>query len=888
MEHLVSDSVKPSINPVFLMLILLGISTARAEIVNIREEEPLGKHFGDTLLYELAPYEENRHPLRPWVLDLGNDGKQELIYSGIPHGVNIHCEPDTDREPLYILARNEDGLMDNIAPLQIDGPVPVFNGLIFDAYHEDFNGDGLEDIYIPVNGSECPSNHDLTSGGQNYLLLQKEDGMYLDVTETHLPQHAGWTHGSAIGDFDLDGDIDIFDNGFACGAQDDTGLCDIKFAVLMFNDGTGKFTVVGDFSGKQPGDPTALPGYEPITGANGHFPEEEVYLGPWPIEIDVEGDGDLDLALGYSFIVETCPTYPDCDAHSFARVLLINDGKGHFSRAPQEPWQSPINSEQTFVQHNLTYDLNHDGLDDLLLHDWVLGEDKDGVIDENNILQILISNGDGTFRDETFERYPQEPRDLSHFQFHDLDGDGHMDLFSHVSTEPRHEDVRINDGEGYFRRIDNWTNQYFGGRVLDVDGDGGTDYVDVRNWGIRLAKMTLPYGAELDGTEGQDWLIGGAWDNVYRGFGGDDVLDGGLGDDNMDGGDGDDELIGGKGNDRLVTGSGTDSVDGGPGRDRLVYPFSMQDAEFMLGAINHISRDNDSDDEITNTEYALFPDGVTPLPTAAPSAIGSLNGIAGLWYDPSLDGEGFNIITTPSGTVVFFYGYAADGQRLWLVSETLAEDFDFEQVLDLIMYEGEGGTFDEPAPSAQALSEWGRLKGLFDACGAGRLALHGADGVKTTYQIKLAGITDADCQTENLAAPSGIAGLWYDAELDGEGYNVIITDSSTVVFFYGYDRNGERLWLVSETLSGAPQVGETVVFTMYAASGGTFDEPRPSTDALAEWGMLEVTANTCTEAVANLSGVDGEKTSKLVQLAGIDHSSCPDFQASSVSSKHEL
>jgi hypothetical protein len=363
---------------------------------------------------------------------------------------------------------------------------------------------------------------------------------------------------------------------------------------------------------------------------------------------------------------------------------------------------------------------------------------------------------------------------------------------------------------------------------------------------------------------------------LFRGLAGNDVLDGGLGDDDLDGGTGDDELIGGKGNDLMIPGSGSNTIDGGPGNDVIEYGFSINMADIQPGKTSFIRRTNGTvNDQITNAEYAHFSDAAVPLPTMPESEIAGLSGIAGLWYDPSLDGEGFNIITTPAGTVLFFYGYTAEGQRLWLISETFSADFGFEQVLDLAMYEGEGGTFSQPAPSAEALSEWGRLKALFDACGSGRLALHGEDGVKATYQVKLAGITDADCGARPLSAPSGIAGLWYDASLDGEGYNVIVTNNSTVFFFYGYTSDGQRLWLISETLTGAPQIGETVNLTVYSASGGTFDAPKPSSEALTEWGGLEVTFSACDAATATLMGADGDKTSSLVKLAGITDSTCP-------------
>jgi len=31
--------------------------------------------------------------------------------------------------------------------------------------------------------------------------------------------------------------------------------------------------------------------------------------------------------------------------------------------------------------------------------------------------------------------------------------------------------------------------------------------------------------------------------------------------------------------------------------------------------------------------------------------------LSGLWYDPTLDGEGFNVLVADAGMVVFFYGY---------------------------------------------------------------------------------------------------------------------------------------------------------------------------------------------------------------------------------------
>lgn len=93
--------------------------------------------------------------------------------------------------------------------------------------------------------------------------------------------------------------------------------------------------------------------------------------------------------------------------------------------------------------------------------------------------------------------------------------------------------------------------------------------------------------ARIDGTGGNDTLIGTndrddidgrAGDDILRGRGGNDDLDGdggsdilwgGAGRDGLDGDSGNDHLLGGRGNDELEGDDGNDVLHGGGGRDRL-------------------------------------------------------------------------------------------------------------------------------------------------------------------------------------------------------------------------------------------------------------------------------------------------------------------------------
>jgi len=249
--------------------------------------------------------------------------------------------------------------------------------------------------------------------------------------------------------------------------------------------------------------------------------------------------------------------------------VLLNDGSGSFDMPETGSFPSPDSYLGDRIQHALVKDITGDGLDDVLLH-----QSRTDFTDP--ALQLLISNGDGTFRDETDARHPAGPvNSLSDFQLHDLDNDGHLDLFSNIDFA--RAEVRINDGEGFFRPLaEDWLlGLDWNWIVLDVDGDGGTDFLADQWYGLTLHKMTAPYGPNLHGTEADDRLVGGAHDNVFSGLAGNDLLDGGLGNDWLIGGAGDDMLIGGKGEDGygllLADTSDRDEIIDKLGVDRLRF-----------------------------------------------------------------------------------------------------------------------------------------------------------------------------------------------------------------------------------------------------------------------------------------------------------------------------
>ena len=126
------------------------------------------------------------------------------------------------------------------------------------------------------------------------------------------------------------------------------------------------------------------------------------------------------------------------------------------------------------------------------------------------------------------------------------------------------------------------------------------------------------------------------------------------------------------------------------------------------------------------------------------------NNWSGLWYDPRLNGEGYLIYDTPSGWVVYFFGYTADQEQLWLISETLdIGDPEPNKTYELKVKVGTPGTFNSPSPPDQ-LVDWGLLEMNFEDCNRAIFSLQSASFnlFKLSNGVKLVGIDGAQCVDE--------------------------------------------------------------------------------------------------------------------------------------------
>ena len=146
------------------------------------------------------------------------------------------------------------------------------------------------------------------------------------------------------------------------------------------------------------------------------------------------------------------------------------------------------------------------------------------------------------------------------------------------------------------------------------------------------------------------------------------------------------------------------------------------------------------------------PDAIFEIDPQAGNSTNTISSVNGSWYDPDYSGSGFNMVQTPVGYLMYFYGYKEDsnGEALWLISsigpQTITKDETF--TVDMLSgFQGNGGSLTtKPNTPNSGTTHWGTADVTFNDCRNGVVKLTKDNNTSVTHTIKLlAGIDGVDC-----------------------------------------------------------------------------------------------------------------------------------------------
>ncbi len=344
---------------------------------NYEEDTPAERVPFDLWVDETAMYlpKTAEWTNRAEVADLDGDGDIDILFAN----GGDYSEPGVP-EPLRVFLNEGDSVPFREVTRDIFGDDTFLARVV---KVRDLNKDSLPDIFIGT-----------TYETQSRLYLNRGNGIFEDVTATHLPDLVASVGDLEFGDVDLDGDLDVALSNWGPGNNmtNDGGR-----TLLWLNDGEGKFS----------------------SATESHMPDLLIEFS-WDLElVDVDNDFDLDMAVS-------------CKRCATSR-LFINDGTGHYENKRMLP---AYTNNYEFEP----MDVNRDGFLDLVKgNSWSRRE------------HLFLNDSGKRFRDVSDDYWPSRENtgeDDNNVVFLDYDSDGDPDfLLSSLTGEDR---LLINDGTGRF------------------------------------------------------------------------------------------------------------------------------------------------------------------------------------------------------------------------------------------------------------------------------------------------------------------------------------------------------------------------------------------------------------------------------------------------------
>jgi hypothetical protein len=322
-----------------------------------------------------------------------------------------------------------------------EGPVVTDIGRSSGCAFGDFDNDGDLDLFVPN-----------WEGMDSHLYLNNGDGTFTKVTSGDIVNDEGWSFNASVVDYDNDGSLDIYvDNGAFTTSPEGN--------FLYNGNGDGTFSKITEG--------------EPVTD------EEYSLSSSW---CDFDNDGDQDLFTANSRPFAGVP---------LANFLYLNNGDGSFTKVTSGIVVTDIRTSTG----GSWGDYDNDGDFDLFVANW------DG---ENN--QLYLNNGDGSFSRVTSGQIVNDGGSSVSGAWGDYDNDGFLDLY--VANDWNENNFLYhNDGDGTFTRI----------TVGDIVNNGGRSngatWSDYNNDGY--LDMFVPNGQDPpqsnflymnNGVSGNSWV----------------------------------------------------------------------------------------------------------------------------------------------------------------------------------------------------------------------------------------------------------------------------------------------------------------------------------------------------------------------------------------------
>jgi hypothetical protein len=298
----------------------------------------------------------------------------------------------------------------------------------------DYDSDGDEDIYF-LNGAPLPGTT-VEKPPRNALYRNEGNWKFTDVTDLAGVGDTGYGLGVCTGDYDNDGDPDIYINNFGTN-------------VLYRNNGNGSFTDVARVAGVAQGN----------------------HVGAGACFLDMDGDGDLDLFVA-SYVAFTYETHRTSMMNGFpsyvgplqypptANHLYRNNGDGTFTDVSSTSGIAELRGSGMGV---MAADIDNDGDPDLV------------VANDLRPNFLLLNDGSGKFKEVgalvglAYDSFGNVQGNMG-VECTDWNNDGWLDVY--ITT--------------YQRQFNNLY-QNVGGKVFDdvtrKSGAGTSSYPQVK-WGV--------------------------------------------------------------------------------------------------------------------------------------------------------------------------------------------------------------------------------------------------------------------------------------------------------------------------------------------------------------------------------------------------------------------